>query len=178
MHGFIHRMRAAAASLAVSARLPGSPSGAASAKATTRRSDGSVAVNGTRAADDSMRQSLSHLAEIAELQRLELARLLDQNRRLNGRIDRLLVLQQRDHAWRERLAGTLQRLATASRPSAPPVQDGDSTRIAAAEARYTALRQSVGQLVGQLVDQSGPAAPTRPLPAVGDTPLVPPPPRQ
>lgn len=171
-------MRAAAAGLAVSARLPGSPRNAASAKAAIRRSDGFFAVNGAGAADDNMRQTLFHLAEIAELQRLELARLLDQNRRLNGRIDRLLVLQQRDHAWRERLAGTLQRLAAASRPSTPPAQDGDSIRIAAAEARYTALRQSVGQLVGQLVDQSGALGQSQPPPAVGDTSLVPPPPRQ
>lgn len=171
-------MRAAAAGLAVSARRPAAPGAALSMTAIPAipANSGEVGLDGGNLRADTrllpghsidrpldynghpiagdrerqdLRQSLAHLSDIAELQRLELARLLDQNRRLNSRIDRLLVLQQRDHAWRERLAGTLQDLAAAAQSQAV-----ESGRIAAAEARYTALRQSVGQLVGQLANNA------------------------
>ncbi len=86
---------------------------------------------------------LSYLTDVAELQRLELARLLDQNRRLNSRIDQLLIMQQRDHALRERLHAVLARFAEVD----VAATDG---RVASAEARYRALRRSVGHLVGHL----------------------------
>lgn len=96
---------------------------------------------------------LSYLTDVAELQRLELARLLDQNRRLNRRVDQLLIMQQRDHALRERLHAVLARFTDADIDALAREAD---TRIAKAEARYSALRQSVGHLVGYLA-QSGTA---------------------
>ena len=108
-------------------------------------------------ADLHLRHQLSYLSDVAELQRLELARLLDQNRRLNRRIDQLLIMQQRDHALRERLHTVLTRFADTPGPA---IADD---RAASAEARYRALRRSVGHLVGHLAKAD--ASP--PMPADG-----------
>jgi hypothetical protein len=110
--------------------------------------------------------STEQLAAVVELQRVELNRLLGEQRRLNDRIDKLLDLQEREQVLRQQMQGALDRLAE-QRMAAPPAETGTHSatlliedRLKRSERRFAALRTAVGHLVILLERQrrSGDAA--------------------
>lgn len=101
--------------------------------------------------------SPDQLVMVVELQRVELNRLLAEQKRLNDRVDTLLELQEREQVLRQQMQASLDRLVmqrdgdaaqsiTAASPTAndvPMLTD----RLDRAERRFHALRAAVGQLV-------------------------------
>ncbi|MEP4380604.1 MAG: hypothetical protein ABJ215_07045 [Alphaproteobacteria bacterium] len=102
--------------------------------------------------------SPGELATVVELQRVELNRLLSDQKRLNARIDSLLQFQEREQVLRQQMQASLDRLVE-QRGAADPVTKPMSTlamsedvprlssRLNRAERRFQALRTAVGQLV-------------------------------
>ena len=67
--------------------------------------------------------SNNELVTVVELQRLELNRLLGEQRRLNDRIDKLLHMQEREQVLRQQMQAALERLAEQnSLPDKPTAQ--------------------------------------------------------
>jgi len=99
--------------------------------------------------------SPGELATVVELQRVELDRLLSEQKRLNQRIDLLLQFQEREQVLRQQMQASLDRLV--EQRGVGPRQDtaltmpGDvpllTDRLDRAERRFRALRTAVGQLV-------------------------------
>lgn len=92
------------------------------------------------------------LAIVVELQRVELNRLLSDQRRLNDRIDQMLRMQEREQVLRQQMQVALDRLAeqraipASARPdSTPAPQLAD--RLHRTERKFSALQSAVGQLV-------------------------------
>lgn len=96
------------------------------------------------------------LATVVEMQRVELNRLLGEQRRLNDRLDQMLRLQEREQVLRQQMQAALDRLADqraiGTRDAAP---DGGmaapqrqlADRLHRTERKFTALQSAVGQLV-------------------------------
>ncbi len=91
---------------------------------------------------------LAYLADVVELQRAELTRLLQENRRLNERVDQMVKLQEREQVLRQQMHATLERLSD-NRMSlaASRQQDRIDDHHAESERKYLALKQSVAHLV-------------------------------
>ncbi len=111
---------------------------------------------------DSIIEDLSpgELATVVELQRVELDRLLSEQKRLNDRIDLLLQLQEREQVLRQQMQASLEQLvAQRGAPQASTSLDMPdevpllSDRLDRAERRFRALRTAVGQLVVALERQ-------------------------
>lgn len=111
--------------------------------------------------------SSDELAVVVEMQRVELNRLLGEQRRLNDRIDKLLDLQEREQVLRQQMQTALDRLAgqPGARVSAVPTDDAGldapaavpllEDRLERTERRFSALRDAVAQLVTLLERQGG-----------------------
>lgn len=106
--------------------------------------------------------SNEQLATVVELQRVELNRLLGEQKRLNDRIDTLMQLQEREQVLRQQMQASLDRLAEQRAFGAP----NDSTpgsgdvllltdRLDRTERKFSALRNAVGQLVEVIERQRG-----------------------
>ena len=54
---------------------------------------------------------LAYMADVVELQRTELTRLMQENRRLHERVDQMAKLQEREQILRQEMHATLQRLS-------------------------------------------------------------------
>ena len=95
--------------------------------------------------------SPDQLAVVVELQRVELNRLLTEQKRLNDRVDKLLELQEREQVLRQQMQASLDRLASQRDGPVLPEPAGDipllTDRLNRAEQRFHALRAAVGQLV-------------------------------
>ena len=97
--------------------------------------------------------SSEQLATVVELQRVELSRLLAEQKRLNDRIDMLLQLQEREQVLRQQMQASLDRLAEQRAIGAPPATmvSGEipqlTDRLDRTERKFSALRTAVGQLV-------------------------------
>lgn len=116
---------------------------------------------------DSIIEDLSpgELATVVELQRVELNRLLSDQKRLNDRIDVMLQLQEREQVLRQQMQVSLDRLVeqrgvaqpTSAQPTSALSMPDDlpllNDRLDRAERRFQALRTAVGQLVGALERQ-------------------------
>jgi hypothetical protein len=97
--------------------------------------------------------STSELATLVELQRVELDRLLGEQRRLNDRIDKMLNMQEREQVLRQQMQLSLveriakhQALRTSSSQSIleqPQVLD----RLHRTEQKFSALQMAVSQLI-------------------------------
>lgn len=87
---------------------------------------------------------LAYMADVIELQRGELTRLVQENQRLHESVDRLVKLQEREQVLRRQMHATLERLSINRQPLALPYPAGDS---AEAERKYVALKQTVAHLV-------------------------------
>jgi len=95
--------------------------------------------------------STNELVSVVELQRVELNRLLGEQRRLNERIDKMLHMQEREQVLRQQMQVALDRLAeqksltgqTATPPPPPQLED----RLNRTERRFSALQMAVGQLI-------------------------------
>jgi hypothetical protein len=97
------------------------------------------------------------LATVVEMQRVELNRLLGEQRRLNDRLDQMLRLQEREQVLRQQMQASLDRLAdqrsiggardpsSDGKPAAPQPQLVD--RLHRTERKFSALQNAVGQLV-------------------------------
>lgn len=98
------------------------------------------------------------LATVVELQRVELDRLLGEQRRLNDRLDQMLRLQEREQVLRQQMQAALDRLADqrsigspesgGTMDPTPPPQLMD--RLKRTERRFSALQNAVGLLVDML----------------------------
>ncbi|MDA0787381.1 MAG: hypothetical protein O3B37_13930 [Proteobacteria bacterium] len=104
--------------------------------------------------------SPGELATVVELQRVELKRLLSEQKRLNDRIDLLLQLQEREQVLRQQMQASIERLldqrSGAHATSTLPMSDEVpmlSDRLDRAERRFHALRTAVGHLVVALERQ-------------------------
>jgi len=91
---------------------------------------------------------LAYLADVVELQRAELTRLLQENRRLNERVDKMVKLQEREQVLRQQMHATLQHFSAGRPPpsltrSHTPIEDNTE----ATEQKYLALKQTVAHLV-------------------------------
>tara|TARA_R110002110_G_scaffold260260_1_gene475912 strand:- start:99989 stop:100348 length:360 start_codon:yes stop_codon:yes gene_type:complete len=111
---------------------------------------------------DSIIEGLSpgELATVVELQRVELNRLLSEQKRLNDRIDLLLQLQEREQVLRQQMQTSLDQLVaqrvgpeSASAVTTPGEVLLLTDRLDRAERRFRALRTAVGQLVAVLERQ-------------------------
>jgi hypothetical protein len=93
--------------------------------------------------------STNELVTVVELQRVELNRLLAEQRRLNDRIDKMLHMQEREQVLRQQMQVALDRLAEQKslpgQVSAPPPQLVD--RLNRTERKFNALQLAVGQLI-------------------------------
>lgn len=93
--------------------------------------------------------SNNELVTVVELQRLELNRLLGEQRRLNDRIDKLLHMQEREQVLRQQMQAALERLAEQnSLPDKPTAQQPPlAHHLNRTEQKFKALQIAVGQLV-------------------------------
>ena len=94
--------------------------------------------------------SAGELATVVELQRVELDRLLSDQRRLNDRIDLMLRLQEREQVLRQQMQAALDRLAEGTSIPAPVEQAYTlqiTDRLQKTERKFSALQSAVGQLV-------------------------------
>lgn len=105
---------------------------------------------------DSVIEDLSpdELAAVVELQRVELTRLLTEQKRLNERIDLLLQFHEREQVLRQQMQASLDRLVAqrvGEKADSAIAGPGDmpllTDRLDRAERRFRALRTAVGQLV-------------------------------
>lgn len=87
---------------------------------------------------------LAYMADVIELQRAELTRLVQENQRLHERVDRLVKMQEREQVLRQQMHTTLERLSTNPQAPALPYPAEES---AEAERKYVALKQTVAHLV-------------------------------
>lgn len=93
------------------------------------------------------------LAMLVELQRVELKRLLSEQKRLNERVDSLLELQEREQVLRQQMQTSLDRLVDMRDGSRAPGVGASNDipmltdRLDRAERRFHALRAAVGRLV-------------------------------
>jgi septation ring formation regulator EzrA len=112
--------------------------------------------------------SSGELAVVVEMQRVELNRLLGEQRRLNDRIDKLLELQEREQVLRQQMQAALDRLAAqrgadigeaGTQPTISGMTAGDmpllEDRLDRTERKFSALRDAVAQLVTLLERQKG-----------------------
>lgn len=93
------------------------------------------------------------LATVVELQRIELNRLLAEQRRLNDRLDQMLRLQEREQVLRQQMQAALDKLAeqktigrtggSANTEASPQIAE----RLNRTERKYGALQRAVGELV-------------------------------
>jgi len=93
------------------------------------------------------------LATVVELQRVELDRLLAEQRRLNDRLDQMLRLQEREQVLRQQMQAALDKLAeqktigqTAGGGHAGPLPQL-TERLNRTERKYDTLRRAVGELI-------------------------------
>ncbi len=90
-------------------------------------------------------------AAVIELQRTELSRLLREQQHLNGRIDQLLQLHEREQVLRQQMQEALDKLAAQRALPRPENGNGGHDRLVArvnrAEGRFAALQSAVGLLV-------------------------------
>jgi hypothetical protein len=107
------------------------------------------------------------LATVVELQRVELNRLLSDQRRLNDRIDQMLRMQEREQVLRQQMQAALDRLAdqrsianSARTEAAPAPQLAE--RLHRTERKFSALQSAVGQLVDLIERKERRAHPDRP----------------
>ncbi|MBO21947.1 MAG: hypothetical protein CMM26_06190 [Rhodospirillaceae bacterium] len=98
--------------------------------------------------------SPDELVMVVELQRVELNRLLAEQKRLNERVDKLLELQEREQVLRQQMQTSLDHLVRQCDGMAAPEaerfrQDVPllTDRLNQAERRFHALRAALGQLV-------------------------------
>lgn len=93
------------------------------------------------------------LATVVELQRVELDRLLAEQRRLNDRIDQMLRLQEREQVLRQQMQAALDKLAEqkaiakSDMPENTSVTPQITKRLNRTERKYNALQRAVGELV-------------------------------
>jgi len=111
------------------------------------------------------------LATVVEMQRVELNRLLGEQRRLNDRLDQMLRLQEREQVLRQQMQESLNRLAeqrsigsrdaaSERRTTAPQPQLAD--RLHRTERKFSALQTAVGQLVDLIERNARPDNPSTP----------------
>ena len=93
--------------------------------------------------------SNNELVSVVELQRLELNRLLGEQRRLNDRIDKLLHMQEREQVLHQQMQAAQGRLDEQdSLPDKPTVQQQPlAHHLNRTEQKFNALQIAVGQLV-------------------------------
>lgn len=91
------------------------------------------------------------LADIVELQRLELSRLLSENDRLSRRIDQLMKLQDQEQVLRLRRQETIERLGAHIEPPGEGAASGGrrslEARLRAAEAKVERLKTVIERLI-------------------------------
>lgn len=104
--------------------------------------------------------SPGELSAVVELQKVELTRLLAEQKRLNERIDSLLQFHEREQVLRQQMQVSLDRLVEQRVGAGSPSElsiPGDvpllTHRLDRAERRFRALRAAVGQLVAVLERQ-------------------------
>ena len=100
--------------------------------------------------------SSEQLAVVVELQRVELNRLLGEQRRLTARMDALLGLQEREQVPRQQMQTALDHLVMQRDGTGRPQEEFPSVgssapllsdRLDRAERRFRKLRAAVGQLL-------------------------------
>lgn len=94
---------------------------------------------------------LAYLADVVELQRAELTRLLQENRQLNERVDKMVRLQEREQVLRQQMHATLEHLSSSRPPlSLAQTHAGIEDNSDEAEQKYLALKQTVTHLVSHI----------------------------
>ena len=98
------------------------------------------------------------LATVVELQRVELDRLLAEQRRLNDRLDQMLRLQEREQVLRQQMQAALDKLAE-QKAIGPSGGSANTTalpqlteRLDRSERKYSSLQKAVMKLVN-LIEQ-------------------------